>query len=106
MRTRSLFYVRLRGRWYMMVESYTEKKPCRHCGTDTAQRAEGIPYCSMDCIGKRRREVEGTVLECPLPDCDWTEVYDPDSKLQRLLAHNQADVHRESHRPGGEGVNQ
>ncbi|USZ73755.1 hypothetical protein [Natronosalvus halobius] len=75
-----------------------EPKPCRHCGTETTQRASGIPYCSMDCIGARRREKDNEVLECPYPDCDWKQVYDPENGLSRSIAYTNAEEHREEHR--------
>ena len=76
----------------------TEAKPCRHCGTETTQRAEGIPYCSMDCIGARRRELERETIECPYPDCDWSTDYDPENGLSRSIAYHDAEDHREEHR--------
>ncbi|WP_226041529.1 hypothetical protein [Natrinema sp. DC36] len=81
-----------------MSESETELEPCRHCGTETTQRAEGIPYCSMDCIGARRRELEQETIECPYPDCDWSTNYSPDKGLSRAIAYHKAEQHREEHR--------
>jgi len=59
-----------------------EPKPCRGCGEDTTARAEGVPYCSMSCIGARRKEVRMETYYCPKPGCDWSHEYDPDRKLQ------------------------
>lgn len=81
-----------------MSSDGTEPEPCRHCGTETTQRAEGIPYCSMDCIGSRRRELDRENIECPYPDCDWSTDYDPDNGLSRAIAYHDAEEHREEHR--------
>ena len=84
----------------MPSDNQIEPEPCRYCGTETTQRADGKPYCSMDCIGKRRMELEHETLECPYPDCDWSESYDPENGLSRAIAYTNAEEHREEHRAG------
>lgn len=77
------------------------KEKCLHCGTPTAQKADGKPYCSMDCIDQRRRERDGEVLRCPYPGCDWKHVYDSSNGLSRSVAYHKADEHRDMHRDNG-----
>lgn len=79
-----------------MSERDTEH--CRHCGSETTQKADGIAYCSMDCIGRRRREKKKETIECPYPRCDWEEKYLPGNGLSRGVAYKKADEHREDHR--------
>jgi len=55
-------------------------KPCRHCGEPTEQRAQGLPYCSMQCIKTRGREVAQITYQCPYPDCGWSVDYLPDDR--------------------------
>lgn len=74
---------------------------CRHCGTPTKQRAEGIPYCSMDCIGARRREKNKEHLRCPYPGCEWETDWLPDNGLSKGIAMKEAEEHRQEH-AGGE----
>lgn len=81
----------------------SEQKECLHCGTETTQRADGKPYCSMDCINSRRRERDNEALACPYPDCDWKVVYDPENGLSRAVAYHEAETHRQEHR---ESLNQ
>lgn len=77
-----------------------EGEPCRHCGTVTTQRAEGVPYCSMDCISARRRELNRETLDCTYPDCGWSIEYNPDSQLQTMEANHKIDKHRSDHLNG------
>lgn len=78
------------------------REPCRNCGTPTTQRAEGIPYCSIDCIKARRLEQAKETIKCPYPRCDWETSYLPGNGLSKSIAYRKADEHREehwSHRP-------
>jgi len=81
-----------------MSANTLDKQPCRYCGEPTRQRAEGIPYCSMDCINEKRRRRDNNVLECPYPDCGWDTVYDPENGLSRAVAYHDIDEHRELHK--------
>lgn len=74
-----------------------ELKPCRHCGNKTRQRAEGVPYCSMECIGGRRREQEREKIECPYPNCEWEREYLPGNGLSKAAAYKDAEDHRKYH---------
>lgn len=77
--------------------SEPELQPCRHCETETRQRVEGIPYCSSDCIGARRREQQKETIRCPYPYCDWETRFLPDNNLSKAVAYRKADEHREYH---------
>lgn len=74
-------------------------EPCRHCGEETTQRAGGEPYCSMECIGGRRRDLRRDTYRCPFDGCDWSHEYDPTLNLQVTVFQQKADKHREKHRP-------
>ena len=87
-----------------MQSDDTELKPCNYCGTETTQRADGIPYCTMDCINSRLRELEREHIECPYPDCDWSTDYDPENGLSRSIAYHDAEEHRQQHRSELEGT--
>jgi hypothetical protein len=76
-------------------------KPCRHCGTETTQRAEGIPYCSMDCIDARRREKRMETYRCPYPGCEWETTYDPEVRLSEAVADADAREHHRDEHDGG-----
>lgn len=75
-----------------------ETEQCLHCGTETTQRADGKPYCSMDCVTARRREQEQESIVCPYPDCDWVTRYLPENGLSRSVSYREAEEHREEHR--------
>lgn len=77
------------------------KKPCRHCDKETAQRDEGIPYCSMDCINARRREKQMETFHCPYPGCEWETEYDPAIGLSEAIADADARDHRQDEHPEG-----
>lgn len=77
--------------------SATGMQPCRRCGEETEQRADGKPYCSMDCINARRRELRQETYRCPYPGCDWKTKYDPEIPLQRSFAKKETFVHRGEH---------
>lgn len=83
-----------------MTTNEIEPEPCLHCGTETTQRAEGKPYCSMDCIGARRREKKKETIECPYPGCDWETDYLPDNGLSKAAAYHDAEEHRYEHKTG------
>lgn len=72
-------------------------EPCRYCGTETRQRAEGIPYCSSSCIGRRRQEHRRESFRCPYPDCDWTVEWLPDNGLSKAVARVDIREHRREH---------
>ena len=80
-----------------MSENVVEPEPCRHCGTETTQRTSGIPYCSMVCIGGRRRYLRMETLACSYPGCSWEIEYDPKGKLSLMKAEHEIDKHREEH---------
>jgi len=77
------------------------EKPCRHCGTETTQRAEGIPYCGMDCIKARRREKRMKTFRCPYPNCGWETEYDPENAFSKAVFDADARKHRQEEHPGG-----
>lgn len=74
-----------------------EPEPCRYCGKETAQRVAGIPYCSMDHIEARRRELRLETLQCPYPDCGWEIEYDPGGAFSRMKADHEIEKHRRDH---------
>ncbi len=77
--------------------SETETEPCRHCGTETSQRADGKPYCSMDCISARRREKNKETFYCPFPGCEWSHDYRPESTIAMIEFSRETEKHREEH---------
>lgn len=77
-----------------MAETASE---CLHCGTTTQQRVEGKPYCSADCIGRRRREQEKEVYRCPYPGCEWEIRWIPGNGLSKAVADREIEEHREGH---------
>ncbi|ELZ05762.1 hypothetical protein [Natrialba aegyptia] len=78
--------------------SETDAEPCLHCGTETIQRADGEPYCSMDCIRSERRKQEQETIDCPYPDCDWYTTYRSNNGLSQAIAFRKSENHREEHR--------
>lgn len=78
-----------------------ESDPCLHCGEETTQRAEGKPYCSMDCIGARRREKKKETIECAYPGCDWETSFLPGNGLSRTVAYREVEEHRNFHHEWG-----
>lgn len=85
----------------MSESSSNAAEPCRNCGTDTTQRAEGVPYCSASCINGRRRELEHEHIRCPYPGCPWETSYLPGNGLSKAVAYQEAEDHREDHQPNG-----
>lgn len=75
-----------------------EQKDCRGCGEPTTARVEGVPYCSMSCIGARRRELNTRTYHCPQPECDWSHQYNTESKLAVCKFNVELDHHaRQEH---------
>lgn len=47
-----------------------------------------------------RTTPHSAVKECPYNGCDWTEEYDPESRIDELAAEDAATIHFESHHGG------
>jgi len=74
------------------------KKPCLHCGEPTSQRAEGVPYCSMDCIGAERRKRRVESYQCPYPGCEWEDDYLPGNGLSEAAFNHAVEQHHREHK--------
>lgn len=79
------------------MKASNESKECLNCGTETTQRVQGKPYCSMGCIGARRREKQKETIRCPYPGCDWVVRFLPGNGLSKGIAYRKAERHREDH---------